>query len=168
SDQGEVTGNVALTPIQHWFIELQPSHPEHYNQALMLHREDRLDETALRQALQRIVEHHDALRIVFRQNADGRYEAWNRGVQEGELYSLEVVDYTDKPDFAHLLENKASEIQSSIRLDEGPLMKLGLFRCSDGDHLLVAIHHLVVDGVSWRILLEDLASGYEQALRGES
>ncbi|MDP1513189.1 amino acid adenylation domain-containing protein, partial [Paenibacillus ottowii] len=41
SDQGEVTGNVALTPIQHWFIELQPSHPEHYNQALMLHREDR-------------------------------------------------------------------------------------------------------------------------------
>ncbi|MBZ6446207.1 MAG: condensation domain-containing protein, partial [Paenibacillus polymyxa] len=47
-------------------------------------------------------------------------------------------------------------------------VKLGLFRCTDGDHLLVAIHHLVVDGVSWRILLEDLASGYEQALRGES
>nr|WP_257791069.1 non-ribosomal peptide synthetase [Paenibacillus polymyxa] len=168
SDQGEVSGNVALTPIQHWFIEQQPSNPEHYNQALMLHREDRLDETALRQALQRIVEHHDALRIVFRQNADGGYEAWNRGVQEGELYSLEVVDFTNESDFAHLLENKASEIQSSIRLDEGPLVKLGLFRCTDGDHLLVAIHHFVVDGVSWRILLEDLASGYEQALQGES
>ncbi|WP_442953274.1 amino acid adenylation domain-containing protein [Paenibacillus sp. IHB B 3084] len=168
SDQGEVSGTVALTPIQHWFIEQQPSKPEHYNQALMLHREDRLDETALRQALQRIVEHHDALRIVFCQNADGGYEAWNRGVQEGELYSLEVVDFTNEPDFAHLLENKASEIQSSIRLNEGPLVKLGLFRCPDGDHLLVAIHHLVVDGVSWRILLEDLAAGYEQALRGES
>ncbi|WP_153794837.1 non-ribosomal peptide synthetase, partial [Paenibacillus polymyxa] len=168
SDQGEVRGNVALTPIQHWFIEQQPSNPEHYNQALMLHREDRLDETALHQTLQCIVEHHDALRIVFRQNAEGGYEAWNRGVQEGELYNLEVVDYTQESDFAHLLESKASEIQSSIHLHEGPLVKLGLFRCTDGDHLLVAIHHLVVDGVSWRILLEDLASGYEQALRGES
>ncbi|MGW8444293.1 non-ribosomal peptide synthase/polyketide synthase [Paenibacillus sp. S33] len=168
SDQGEVTGTVALTPIQHWFIEQQPSKPGHYNQALMLHREDRMDETALRQALQRIVEHHDALRIVFRQNADGGFEAWNRGVQEGELYSLEVVDFTNEPNFTHALEAKASEIQGSICLDEGPLVKLGLFRCPDGDHLLVAIHHLVVDGVSWRILLEDLATGYEQALRGES
>ncbi|MFC7560669.1 amino acid adenylation domain-containing protein [Paenibacillus farraposensis] len=168
SDQGEVTGAVALTPIQHWFIEQQPSKPEHYNQALMLHREDRMDEIALRQALQRMVEHHDALRIAFRQNADGGYEAWNRGVQEGELYSLEVVDFTNEPDFAYVLEAKAGEIQSSICLEEGPLVKLALFRCADGDHLLIVIHHLVVDGVSWRILLEDLASGYEQALRGES
>ncbi len=47
-------------------------------------------------------------------------------------------------------------------------MKLGLFQCPDGDHLLIAIHHLTIDGVSWRILLEDFASGYEQAERGQT
>ncbi|KAF6584634.1 hypothetical protein H6F38_35910, partial [Paenibacillus sp. EKM208P] len=65
------------------------------------------------------------------------------------------------------VEAKASEIQASIHLSEGPLVKLGLFHCAEGDHLLMVIHHLVVDGVSWRILLEDLASGYEQAVAGK-
>ncbi|PFN80982.1 hypothetical protein COJ67_31225, partial [Bacillus thuringiensis] len=43
----------------------------------------------------------------------------------------------------------------------------GLFQCKEGDHLLIVIHHLVVDGVSWRILLEDIETGYEQAINGE-
>lgn len=171
ADQGEVTGAVALTPIQHWFLEQQPANPEHYNQALLLHREDHMDEAALRVAIQQVVEHHDALRIVLRQTNDGGYEAWNRSIQDGEAYNLDVVDLThvsSQADVARLLEEKASDIQSSIQLENGPLVRLGLFRCADGDHLLIAIHHLVVDGVSWRILLEDLASGYEQAVRGES
>ncbi|MBY0073275.1 non-ribosomal peptide synthetase, partial [Paenibacillus polymyxa] len=99
------------------------------------------------------------------------YEAWNRGVQEGELYHLDVVDFTNLTDEATLsaaMEAKASEIQSSIQLHEGPLLKAGLFHCADGDHLLMVIHHLVVDGVSWRILFEDLAVAYEQAIREET
>ena len=47
-------------------------------------------------------------------------------------------------------------MQSTFTLERGPLMKLGVFQCADGDHLLIVIHHLVIDGVSWRILLEDL------------
>ena len=46
-------------------------------------------------------------------------------------------------------------------------MKLGLFKTVCGEHLLVAIHHLVVDGVSWRILLEDIRTAYEQVLDGK-
>ncbi|MDY8096403.1 condensation domain-containing protein, partial [Paenibacillus polymyxa] len=55
-----------------------------------------------------------------------------------------------------------------IQLSEGPLVKLGLFHCPDGDHLLMAIHHLVVDTVSWRILFEDITTAYEQALNGQT
>ncbi|KAF6623932.1 MULTISPECIES: condensation domain-containing protein, partial [Paenibacillus] len=64
-------------------------------------------------------------------------------------------------------EAKATEIQSSMDLSAGPLVKLGWFRTTEGDHLLIAIHHLVVDGVSWRILFEDFSTGYEQASKGE-
>lgn len=82
------------------------------------------------------------------------------------LYNLEVIDFRGMTDCAQAIEAKANELQRSIDLQAGPLLKLGLFRCTDGDHLLIAIHHLVVDGVSWRILLEDFAVGYEQALQG--
>ncbi|MBW7477884.1 non-ribosomal peptide synthetase, partial [Paenibacillus oenotherae] len=59
------------------------------------------------------------------------------------------------------------EIQSSMDINQGPLVKLGLFKTRNGDHLLIAIHHLVVDGVSWRILLEDIAVAYGQASSGQ-
>ncbi|MEK5322614.1 condensation domain-containing protein [Paenibacillus sp. FSL L8-0644] len=66
------------------------------------------------------------------------------------------------------IEAKVNEIQAGIQLSEGPLVKLGLFHCPDGDHLLMAIHHLVVDTVSWRILFEDITTAHEQALNGQT
>jgi|GEM_PF-397272 len=167
ADQGEVKGWARLTPIQAWFFRQNDAASHHYNQAVMLYREQGYDEAALRKTVRKLAEHHDALRTVFRRTEDG-YAAWTRGIDEGELYTLEVMDFrTAAENAAQVIEAKANEIQSSIELVSGPLMKLGLFRCADGDHLLIVIHHLVVDGVSWRILLEDLASGYGQAVSGQ-
>ena len=74
-----------------------------------------------------------------------------------------MVDLTGEEDIRGRIETAAGEIQRSIDLEAGPLIKLGLFKTRAGDHLLIVIHHLVVDGVSWRIILEDFAAGYEQA-----
>ncbi|MDT0125669.1 non-ribosomal peptide synthase/polyketide synthase [Paenibacillus sp. RRE4] len=167
ASQAEVTGEVILTPIQRWFFEQNPADVHHSNQAFMQFSKQGFDEEVLRQAMHQVVVHHDALRTVYRQSENG-YTAWNRGVMENEaLFDLEVVDLKGVRDVKETVEAKANDIQASIDLENGPLVKLGLFRCDDGDHLLIAIHHLVVDGVSWRILLEDLATGYEQALQGQ-
>nr|WP_269671021.1 non-ribosomal peptide synthetase [Paenibacillus sp. 481] len=169
ADQGEVNGAVRLTPIQQWFFEQQFSEQHHYNQAVMLYQRQGFNEAALHKVFEQLVLHHDALRLVFRQQENG-IEAWNRGADEGELFSIEVVNLFDAADdstVAQAIEAKATEIQSSFQLSEGPLVKLGLFRCAGGDHLLIAIHHLVIDGVSWRILFEDIASAYEQAELGQ-
>ncbi|MBA9085510.1 amino acid adenylation domain-containing protein/non-ribosomal peptide synthase protein (TIGR01720 family) [Fontibacillus solani] len=166
ADQGEVTGKVGFTPIQHWFLEQKFQEQHHFNQAIMTYRKQGFEESALRKALHKLGEHHDALRVVLRRN-ENKFEAWNRAANEGELFALEIIDFTSEPNLENAIEEKANEIQSSISLENGPLMRAGLFRCVDGDHLLLVIHHLVVDGVSWRILLEDLATGYDQALRGE-
>ncbi|KAF6627029.1 amino acid adenylation domain-containing protein [Paenibacillus sp. EKM208P] len=170
AEQGEVTGNVVLTPIQRWFFEQPTGEPHYFNQSVMLYRQEGYDEQALRRALHQITSHHDALRMVFSLSENG-CTAWNRSVEEGEPYHLECFDYNDsdvnKQDLAKIIEAKCNEIQSGISLGEGPLMRLGLFRCPDGDHLLVVIHHLAVDGVSWRILFEDLATAYDQVSKGE-
>ncbi|WP_434753191.1 amino acid adenylation domain-containing protein [Paenibacillus amylolyticus] len=163
-DQGEITGETALTPIQHWFFESFFADSHHFNQSVMLYRKERFDEDAVGQVLQMLVEHHDALRMVFSKTEQG-FSARNRAIQESGLFTLDVFDFKDAKNTAQDVETKATDIQAGIDLEFGPLMKAGLFRCTDGDHLLLAVHHAVVDGVSWRILMEDFALGYEQAVK---
>ncbi|WP_235322330.1 non-ribosomal peptide synthetase [Paenibacillus polymyxa] len=165
-DQGEITGETALTPIQHWFFESSFADPHHFNQSVMLYRKERFDEETVRQVLQKLAEHHDALRMVFRKTEQG-FSARNRAIQDGGLFTLDVFDFKDAENTAQAVEAKATDIQAGIDLENGPLVKAGLFRCADGDHLLLAVHHAVVDGVSWRILMEDFALGYEQAGKSE-
>ncbi|WP_338532882.1 amino acid adenylation domain-containing protein [Paenibacillus peoriae] len=165
-DQGEITGETVLTPIQHWFFESSFADPHHFNQSVMLYRKERFDEETVRQVLQKLAEHHDALRMVFRKTEQG-FSARNRAIQDGGLFTLDVFDFKDAENTAQAVEAKATDIQAGIDLENGPLVKAGLFRCADGDHLLLAVHHAVVDGVSWRILMEDFALGYEQAGKSE-
>ncbi|MCY9561644.1 amino acid adenylation domain-containing protein, partial [Paenibacillus apiarius] len=166
AEQGEVHGPVPLTPIQRWFVQHDPVDLHHFNHAVMLHREDRFDIEALRLTMQHIARHHDALRMIVTQTEDG-YSAWNRSVEDGESYRLDVFDFRGEKAWSQRVETEAGKLQASFSLAAGPLLKLGLFQCPDGDHLLIAIHHWVVDGVSWRILFEDIASAYEQAAQGQ-
>ncbi|WP_338707082.1 amino acid adenylation domain-containing protein [Paenibacillus amylolyticus] len=165
-DQGEITGETALTPIQHWFFESSFADPHHFNQSVMLYRKERFDEEMVRQVLQKLAEHHDALRMVFRKTEQG-FSARNRAIQEDVMFTLDVFDFKDAENPTQAVEAKATDIQAGIDLENGPLMKAGLFQCEDGDHLLLAVHHAVVDGVSWRILMEDFALGYEQTGKSE-
>ncbi|WP_159882458.1 non-ribosomal peptide synthetase [Paenibacillus puerhi] len=166
ADQGTVSGAVPLTPVLRWYFEQDQAQPHYFNQSVMLYREEGFEEGALRQAMQAIAEHHDALRLVFRSTEAG-YTAWNRGIGEGELFTLETYRMSDVENKAQAIELKCEELQGSMNLEQGPLVKLGLFRMDDGDHLMITIHHAAIDGVSWRILFEDLATAYEQAVTGQ-
>lgn len=166
ADQSEVVGRILPTPAQQWFLEKQSTDMHHFNQSILLHHVDGFNLSALQKVWTHIVQHHDALRMVLRLNEHG-YEAWNRSIDEDELYRLTVFEWQNKKDIESQITIESQKIQQSISLDQGPLVQLALFRCIEGDHLLIVIHHLVVDGVSWRIILEDLEKGYHQALQGE-
>jgi amino acid adenylation domain-containing protein/non-ribosomal peptide synthase protein (TIGR01720 family) len=135
-----VSGPVALTPIQRWFFANHPEAPEHFNQSLVIELVAGYDAEALRKAAGAIVNHHDALRMRFEQ-IDGQWRQHNAPA-EGKILAGHGID-----------------------LANGPLIKAVLV---DRSTVLLAVHHLVVDGVSWRILLEDLTRAYEQAVRGQA
>ena len=160
--QEPVTGEVPLTAVQKLFFEVTGSYRHHYNQAVLLHWPEGIDEAAVRFIFSHIQRHHDALRMVFREE-DGRIVQENRG--EDMPLALQVYDLpqlTGKEALQAELDRRIEAIQTGIDLTKGPLMQLGLFKLSDGDRLLIVIHHLVTDGMSWRILFEDIDDLYRQ------
>ncbi|SHK84022.1 Condensation domain-containing protein, partial [Clostridium cavendishii DSM 21758] len=164
--QDEVVGEVELTPIQKWFFEMNFEENNHWNQAMMLFSKEGFDKQLIKKAFKAIVIHHDALRMIYK-NENGVIRQINRGIEK-KLYDLNIYDYrTSICIDSNEVEKICTEIQSSIDLEEGPLVKLGLFKSNEGDHLLIAIHHLVIDGVSWRILFEDLQKAYKMAKNGQ-
>ena len=169
AEQGPAFGPVALTPIQRWFLEQEGVERDHYNQAALLEAREPLDPGWLEQALGALARQHDAFRLRFAREG----LAWRqRYAEPGEDAPLCVIDLSAAPlsEEARALEEAAEPIQASLSVERGPLMRAALLRLGAGraDRLLLVAHHLAVDGVSWRVMLEDLEVAYAQASRGES
>ncbi|MEN2280484.1 condensation domain-containing protein, partial [Enterococcus faecalis] len=116
----------------------------------------------LEQALLAVLEHHDALRLSFTPR-DAQWHAEHLGVPEGGV--LLQAQVRDMQACTALF----TDTQRSLDLAQGPLLRALLVDGPQGQQrLLIAIHHLVVDGVSWRVLLEDLQNVYRQLSAGQS
>ncbi|MES2078618.1 MAG: non-ribosomal peptide synthase/polyketide synthase, partial [Pseudomonadota bacterium] len=162
AEQGLLTGPSGLTPIQHWFFDTDIPARQHWNQALVLKPLQLLDAHRLEQALLAVLEHHDALRLSFTPR-DAQWHAKYLGVPEGGV--LLQAQVRDMQACTALF----TDTQRSLDLAQGPLLRALLVDGPQGQQrLLIAIHHLVVDGVSWRVLLEDLQNVYRQLSEGQS
>ena len=164
-----VVGPAPLTPIQQWFFAHHPVNPGHFNQSVLAELTATPDEPALRTALDALLVHHDALRLRF-WHADGRWRQSHTPAGEvtAVLHRHDLSD-VDGDDLPGAMEKVADDVHASFDLARGPLLKAVLFDTGTGrrPYLFLAAHHLVVDGVSWRILLDDLDAAYAQAVRGE-
>jgi amino acid adenylation domain-containing protein/non-ribosomal peptide synthase protein (TIGR01720 family) len=169
AEQEPVTGLVPLTPIQHWFFGQNLPHPHHWNQALLLEVRQAISPTLLKQAVQHLRSHHDALRLQFTPKESG-WQQVIAGLDE-EVPFLQVdLSALPESEQGSALETAAGALQASLNLEEGQLMRVALFDLGDNQphRLLLVIHHLAVDGVSWRILLADLETAYQQLSGGET
>ncbi|MCZ8519465.1 non-ribosomal peptide synthetase [Paenibacillus caseinilyticus] len=165
--QEPVEGPVPFTPVQLWWLEQQGGKPlHHFNQSMLLYSAARLAPGPLERALRRLAEHHDALRLRLASGEDGGLHQHNAGPDEPSVRFL-CADVRGEAGEAEKVMQACEALHRSLNLYDGPLLAAGLFHATDGDHLLIAVHHLAVDGVSWRILLQDLLQAYEQAARGE-
>jgi len=164
---GPVSGPVPLTPIQHWFFAQDLPDPQHFNQAVMLEVRQGLEAKHLATAFAALLEHHDALRLrCFREGGRWRQEI---AQEDGEV-PFQVFDLSaaGEPAATATMTSLAREIQASLDLRSGPLVRAALFDFGPGraGRLLVVIHHLAIDGVSWRIVLEDLERVLADLRRG--
>src|SRR5215203_57124 len=166
--EGIIVGNVPLLPIQHWFFEEHKNAPNHWNQAMMFDVPENLNPEILRKSIECLIGYRDALRLGFEKTEAG----WNAFVYEHtEVNAFTLMDLTgssaDELDSA--IEAKSIELQANQNLSRAGLFQTIFFKCGQGNKnkMLLIAHHLLVDNISWQILVSDLESIYGQLSRGE-
>ncbi|MBV2155356.1 non-ribosomal peptide synthase/polyketide synthase [Kitasatospora sp. SUK 42] len=169
ADDGPVTGDVPLTPIQEWFLTTPRAAHHHFNQSMLLELAADADPSALRAALDALLEHHDALRMRFTREETG-WRQFNPPPARTEdvLLRYDLTGRTAE-DADAAMAKAADDLHGGFDLARGPLLRAALFtREADRPALLLLVaHHLAVDAVSWRVLRDDLASAYRQAVQGD-
>ncbi|MDD5035034.1 MAG: amino acid adenylation domain-containing protein, partial [Methylococcaceae bacterium] len=168
AEQGLVGGEYRLTPAQHWLLAQNLANPNHWNQALLLEVREKMEAPVIEQGMDCLLAHHDALRMRFYREGKtwrpvGLSEETHRIFHTIDLSGMSNAEQDD------LIQAECGRWQASLDLQQGPLVRALWFDLGKLRHprLLLIVHHLVVDGVSWRILLEDLQTVCRQALSGQ-
>jgi amino acid adenylation domain-containing protein/non-ribosomal peptide synthase protein (TIGR01720 family) len=169
ADQSIVTGPVELTPIQRWFFDLDIAEPHHWNQSMLLNMNRPLKPDPLRKTFHELIRHHDALRMRFTRTGRG-WEQYNAPPDaEPPLTWIDLSELADEA-LRREIESVSNEIQPSLDLTRGPLIRLVCFEVRDGQAawVLIVMHHLITDAVSWQILIEDFQSAYRNIESGRA
>ncbi|QJE01526.1 amino acid adenylation domain-containing protein [Massilia forsythiae] len=165
--QEAVQGTQVLLPIQRQFLDAS-AHHEHYNQSVLLEAPSQLDHALLVQLMAALHERHDALRLRVARGAG----AWEAGYAVPAAHlAQDAVTSEALPDGAGAatrIAERCAAMQCSIDLASGPMLRALLLTSArpGAARLFLVAHHLVVDGVSWRILLADLALAFGQLAAG--
>ncbi|MCW5626605.1 MAG: amino acid adenylation domain-containing protein, partial [Burkholderiales bacterium] len=162
------SGDVPLTPIQRWFFDQALAVPSHFNQAVCVVLPSTIERAHVVASIAAVVSRHDAFRLRFEPAADG----WRQHYAEADaVVPVEWFDVPDPDPSAQdaAVERHANALQAGLDLVTGPLMRIGGFDLGPqrGLRLLLVVHHLIIDGVSWRTLLGELQQAYLRCRRGQ-
>lgn len=174
AEQGPVVGEAPLTPVQHEFFALNLVDAHHFNQAVMLQVRGGMRPEVAETALGLLVEQHDALRTFVAGRPADRHpeQAPQLAIAAPGAFRLHRHDLShaaDPIEAQRMIETIAAQAQSSFDLTAPGLFRADWFDLgSESARLLLSAHHLAVDGVSWRVLLEDLAAICKRTQNGET
>jgi len=144
----------ALSPIQKLHFDLYPEGENHYNQSFALCANKPLESDKIAEALRAIVCRHSMLRARFEQSEDG---SWQQRISSGTDGSFQYETY--HVDSLADAAPPARCLEEGLDIRHGPVFRAAWFNIPDHDPVLFLVaHHLVVDLVSWRILIDELES----------
>lgn len=121
----------------------------------------RFNELFVRESLRLLTVHHDALRMTFKRNGNHIQQSCQHSDRQAFAFQVaESIEETNSEQFKAVKERMMEEMHRAMDLKHGPLVQAGLIQGSDRDELIFTIHHLVIDAISWRILLDDFYDIY--------
>jgi amino acid adenylation domain-containing protein/non-ribosomal peptide synthase protein (TIGR01720 family) len=151
-----------LTPIQQSTLARLTVNPHHFNLSALLEVSADADVPALIAALRHVVNHHAAFRTRFVRDTNGHWTHTVLAAPSSPVVARVRLDTLSDSRLA--LERIAIALHGSLHLEHGPLWRAALVTLGGGlgMRLLIVVHHLIIDGISWRVLLEDLQAAYAQ------
>jgi non-ribosomal peptide synthase protein (TIGR01720 family) len=161
-------GDVPLTPIQHWFFSLPLGRRHHFNQAVLLEARRRLDPALVEAAVAHLLGHHDALRLRFERDGSRWRQYYAESQELSEVCTRFDLSGLSGAAASRRLEREADLLQRRLDPERGPVLRVACFEMGEDEpqRLLLVAHHLVIDGVSWRVLVEDLEGCCRALLAG--
>ena len=165
--QEVVAGDVPVTAIQQWFFEQNLEEMQHYNQAFLFEVAERMDRGLLERALVEVGRQHDALRLRYVRESKGWRQFYASPEEHPPFRWMNLTELREA-EWPRNIETVAASAQASLNLEDGPLWCVIYFDAGQDrpGRLLFVVHHLVVDGISWHPLLEDLETAYQQLKAG--
>nr|WP_322724278.1 non-ribosomal peptide synthetase [Streptomyces spongiae] len=166
------TGTVPLTPVMHWLRELGGPFAT-YHQSALVRTPAALDLPGLTAVLQALADRHDLLRATLVRPSRDDTEEWSLHVPAAG--AVDAAGWIDRVDVTGLNAEALSETvrqhayaaRALLDPDAGAMVRAVWFDAGDAPgRLLLMAHHLVVDGVSWRVLLPDLAAAWRDVAVG--
>lgn len=157
-----------LSPMQQFFVETAKSSSawHHYNQNVLLRLTVAVQPKLVEQALADIIQRHPMLRARFRASSDGEWMQYIATATDFD-FQLEIISDDLSRD-----EQKRRMLQArrSLNLFEGPVMRAQLFENSAEKHslLFIVAHHIVIDLVSWRVIVEELEASIAALTKPDS
>ena len=164
SSQQPLTGKVPLTPIQRHFFAQSFANKHHWNQAVLIASPSPWEIEGVKRSFQQLVSYHDVLRMRYFETEKGQIEQRMEEVSTIH-FTVDTFHYDRETDLAKKIREEADRLQRSLNLEHGPLVRLAIFETDDRHELLIIVHHLLIDGVSWRILLDDFFHLYQGYLQ---
>ncbi len=165
SPQEIVHGDFTLLPIQQWFMEWEHPEQDHWNQAVLLETPQNFDDQGMQKTLQSLVDHHDTLRMSVKASDNG----WIGHIAKNVEVSMERFDISSLTESQRLetIAQQATKLHRSLNIQQGTIFRAAYFHLGPDvpGRLLLIVHHLAIDWVSWGVLLDDLSRIYRGFLQ---
>lgn len=159
-------GSIKNTPIVSWFLSQEFKHINFYNQSIMIELNSRFETIRVTEILNKIIEHHDALRMNYNRQ-HGRLFYNHKHLKD----KIEIEEY-ELGDVSPLMQDKkismiTNRLIGNCDIENELLIKACIFNYDKSKKLFITAHHLIVDGISWRIILEDFNTLHKQIKKNQ-
>lgn len=142
----------ALSPIQKWFFDTQPKHPSHWNQSVLIKLSDAQGVEAVVESLKKLLDQFKIFSSIFTfENG-----TWIQKLEKDQNYHISVESDVSEMELDDVLASNQKRLDLSKNLYHFSVMQV-----ADKTYVQLVIHHLIIDGVSWRVLLSQLSNNLE-------
>ena len=163
-----IEGEVPLSSIQHWFFENHKAAPQFWNQGIKVSNIPLHSKNQIEEICNHIISQHDVLRSIFIKK-EGVWKSFILNPEQ--ITAMEFVDISDinPEDYSNVITKKQVDVQANFNLSKGSLFKCIFFKTAhtNTNFCLLIAHHLVVDAISWKIIIDDFSAALQKKSNGE-